>query len=140
MSSGSFAKTHGADWQKLHGMGDLNTCAACHTLVRCESCHGVALPHPDAWMNAHGGESLEDPRVCLTCHSEDFCARCHGLTMPHGEGFRKEHASVASSHEDATCLACHDVESCDGCHARHAHPGIPAATVALLRKKAGLDE
>ena len=39
-----------------------HTCAKCHDVnVWCEKCHGVAMPHPPAWPQIHGGYATADP-------------------------------------------------------------------------------
>lgn len=137
---GTFTKTHGPSWQQLHGMGDLNTCSACHTLIRCESCHGVTLPHPDSWLSNHGRASLQAGSRCLRCHSESFCVECHQVDMPHPSGFRARHSTFATGHDDPRCLTCHSAQTCGDCHSQHLHPGLAADKVQGLRGRAGLGE
>lgn len=140
LSSGTFAKTHGSEWRTLHGMGDLNTCGACHTVARCSSCHGTPLPHGFTWLDSHGEESTIGDAKCAQCHSVAYCDSCHGLDMPHPTGFRNEHRLVAQNMTDDTCISCHDQRACDRCHVLHTHPGLPTEKVAELRKKAGLSD
>lgn len=140
LNRGTFSKTHGAEWRTLHGMGDLNTCGACHTVARCESCHGTPLPHGYSWLNEHGAEYLQAPDPCARCHSQRFCDDCHGLQMPHPAGFRDTHRGEAANMADEDCLSCHARQSCDECHIAHAHPGLDAGRAAELRRRAGIND
>lgn len=139
VSTGSFGKTHGPDWQRMHGMGDLNTCAACHSATRCQSCHGTAIPHEPQWLNMHGTRAMAEDTSCLRCHTSAFCDRCHQFPMPHPDDFRQQHQTAARTMEDARCVKCHGVETCHGCHAKHTHPGLAPDRVKKLRDEAGLD-
>jgi len=137
LRSGSFALVHGPAWQSSHGAGDLSTCSACHTAARCESCHGIAVPHADRWLNEHGPAS----RVadCSQCHETRFCDECHKLPMPHPEGFLGAHSQDTGEAGTAACHYCHDEGSCEQCHASHTHPGLDQERIRRLRTKAGLD-
>lgn len=136
LRKGSFSKTHGTDWRRLHGMGNLQTCSACHTAARCRGCHGVSLPHEANWLNVHGPEVS---KRCAQCHdTSTFCVGCHGLRMPHPVGFRKGHSSIARKTGRKVCSRCHENSGCDACHTRHAHPGLDPTKAARLRKKAGI--
>lgn len=140
VTTGTFNKTHGPEWQSLHGMGDLNGCSSCHTATRCESCHETPIPHGPNWLNQHGEQSLSNPQVCTKCHSAAFCSDCHNAPMPHSTGFRSSHSATAKGLEDPSCHQCHAQQACDACHAAHIHPGLPAEKATALRKKAGIDE
>jgi hypothetical protein len=138
--SGAFAKTHGPSWSSLHGMGDLNTCSACHSVARCDSCHGTALPHTEQWLNRHGGESEAESARCEQCHSTQFCDDCHGMSIPHPRDFRATHGDQAKTLDAPACVLCHDLSSCETCHLRHIHPGLKPDQVKALRQRAGLDD
>lgn len=135
LRSGSFARTHGRDWKKMHGMGDLRLCGACHTAVRCTSCHGTPLPHALSWLNDHGAEST---RVnCSQCHARSFCDSCHRIRMPHPSDFIRRHPAEGRK-DSKRCYRCHAKEACDRCHTGHVHPGLTKERAQRLRKKAGL--
>lgn len=137
LRSGTFALIHGTEWQSSHGAGDLSTCAACHTAARCESCHGVSLPHPDGWLNEHG--PVLETSDCAQCHATQFCSDCHGMPMPHPAGFLGAHSGEVDVAGVEACHYCHDAGSCDACHHRHTHPGLDQERIRRLRSGAGLD-
>lgn len=121
-----WAKTHGANWRRLHGMGDLNTCSLCHPSGYCSDCHGMGVPHAGDFGATHGILAKEDRASCLGCHTEQaFCDSCHGIAMPHPIGFLPEHSEISEGLEDPVCLTCHTTANCNECHERHAHPGRP---------------
>lgn len=117
-----WSKTHGANWQQLHGMGELSTCSLCHRPEECESCHGMPLPHDSGFGATHGTRSMESIDRCLQCHTQAYCDSCHGLEMPHPDGFLAQHSSVAEGHDDPLCKRCHVMANCTECHTRHIHP------------------
>lgn len=116
--------THGQTWRYTHGMGDPDSCAACHSRGYCIKCHGMELPHPSAWGNTHGAVAAQAPLLCSPCHTSDLCATCHVTDMPHADGFLSAHSAEAAGVGRAACLTCHIEASCDACHARHIHPGL----------------
>lgn len=140
LRTGSFSRTHGPDWIELHGMGDLATCSACHTVARCESCHGVTIPHPLDWFSRHGAESVVAAARCDDCHSGEFCTDCHVVSMPHSTEYRPVHAAEASDYGNEACYTCHAKEACDRCHEGHTHPGLAPERVRDLRHRAGLGD
>lgn len=120
--------THGANWERTHGMGDLRTCSACHPQTYCGRCHRTEVPHPAAFRTRHGAGVAADPSLeadCFVCHRRDSCMGCHGVEMPHPDGYLKVHESDAKKRGESVCLRCHDERSCKQCHDRHVHPGIP---------------
>lgn len=119
-----WAKTHGENWQALHGMGDLATCTVCHEPEKCEGCHGMPLPHDSGFAATHGGLAAVSKEPCYACHTTAFCDSCHGMEMPHPGSFLPEHSSVAEGYEDPLCKRCHTVANCNECHIRHTHPGL----------------
>lgn len=121
--------THGPDWEKMHGMGDLNTCSTCHTSDMCGRCHGNSVPHANNFFASHGKEALSPQQNCVSCHEKTFCSNCHGIEMPHPAEYIKMHSSQASDTADKACLVCHSVRDCEGCHAAHVHPGGSIGTI-----------
>lgn len=127
--------THGSNWQKTHGMGDLRTCSACHQGSYCGRCHRTQVPHPSSFKTQHGAGILEDASLesdCLTCHQRSACDGCHGLDMPHPAGFLETHSKAVKQATDEVCYRCHDKASCKQCHGRHVHPGIPEKQLKKL--------
>jgi len=123
ISSGSWAVIHGANWETTHGMGDWDTCRACHDAAYCAGCHRMPLPHPADFLRTHSTPAQADLAACRTCHDARFCDDCHGVPMPHPAGFTPSHAGLVKSKGKTACLRCHKSEDCAACHAKHVHPG-----------------
>lgn len=122
--SSVFQTTHGKNWKKSHGAGDLNTCELCHEPAKCAKCHGVGVPHTKGFYQSHGSVALSDDEPCLTCHDQaDFCDACHKIEMPHPSNFTKAHTKIAEGDKDPACITCHAQSDCDSCHSAHVHPG-----------------
>ncbi len=122
ITSGIFAVTHGADWQKTHGMGNSATCVVCHTAATCEKCHGPGLPHDAKFISTHTTYATAPGAKCDGCHEKSFCDGCHGLQMPHSTEFKRKHATEAAA-DRALCDRCHSAADCTTCHVKHVHPG-----------------
>lgn len=132
--------THGRNWRAMHGMGNLNTCVACHQgSVFCRRCHQSEVPHPPSWLYQHGAEAKTLRKNCLVCHKPSMCKGCHGVEMPHPRTFLSAHPSIIKKQGQKTCNRCHVPESCSACHVRHIHPGIERERLEKLRREAGLD-
>ncbi len=65
---GPWQVTHGKDWEKTHGMGQMDSCSTCHPGDFCAKCHEVAVPTPGV-RGTHGELAIEDPESCQTCHT-----------------------------------------------------------------------
>lgn len=127
LANGPWQVTHGANWVKTHGMGDLDSCVACHPSDYCVRCHDVPIPHPVTFGAQHGQLALKNRSSCLQCHkSGTFCSSCHRYPMPHPSGFLQTHPRVAKTSENPDCLRCHTKAACNGCHIAHIHPGFLA--------------
>lgn len=135
----SWQVTHGRDWRKLHGAGNLKDCGVCHNPNFCTRCHGMILPHPDFWPNLHGPSAKPAPDKCFQCHSARLCDNCHQVKMPHPSSFLAEHAAVTRRLGEAKCFKCHLDQGCDKCHALHIHPGLSSDAAKRMRREAGLD-
>lgn len=123
-STGPWAVTHGPDWERTHGMGDMATCSACHAEDYCARCHGAGVPHTERFFMAHGRYALEQSASCSSCHrDETFCSDCHGMEMPHTTSFTRDHSDIVDADGDSACLKCHLEEDCTTCHVKHVHPG-----------------
>lgn len=121
---GAWAVTHGPDWQRTHGMGNLATCSACHADSLCAGCHGAGVPHGVNFLNDHGGVAQDPGADCTSCHQTQYCSDCHsGIEMPHPAEFIAQHSAIVERDGEAACLNCHSRPDCDGCHVAHVHPG-----------------
>lgn len=118
-----FLATHGANWQKTHGMGQMTSCSLCHKEADCGSCHGPGVPHGDDFMNTHAATSQQPGATCLTCHNDAFCNSCHLIEMPHPSAFIAGHSDIVKKDGDTSCMRCHVQSDCDTCHEKHVHPG-----------------
>lgn len=118
-----FLITHGQNWQKTHGMGQMDTCVACHTATDCTSCHGPGVPHGSNFQEEHSAISKQEGAQCLTCHAKSFCTSCHIVEMPHPKEFVSSHSQIVARDGDGSCMRCHVVSDCDTCHVKHVHPG-----------------
>jgi len=134
----SWSVTHGPEWKRLHGMGNLDTCRSCHDGDDCLRCHNTALPHPDFWAKLHSRHAKADLDGCYQCHHKAYCLSCHGTVMPHAEDFLKRHGRDVKDNGKELCQKCHLDSGCDNCHTRHIHPGIPGEKLKKLRRSAGL--
>lgn len=122
IKSGTFAVTHGADWRKTHGLGDMRTCVACHDSSKCDKCHGTGVPHSADFVIKHGEPATSADAKCLECHVRAFCSDCHGYEMPHPVEFRRGHARIVERDGEKRCERCHDPADCVRCHEDHVHP------------------
>jgi hypothetical protein len=78
--------SHTARWKDdTHGKYaalDRTTCAMCHNVEYCSSCHNELprshQPLPLFKAGAHATPAMLDQRTCLTCHTfQNTCAECH---------------------------------------------------------------
>lgn len=122
ITTGTFAITHGPQWEQTHGMGDSSTCAACHTAAACQTCHGAGVPHEPDFVRVHSEYAVDPEQLCVDCHDQRFCDDCHGLAMPHPNRFVRAHAQYAEEDEEL-CRRCHLEPDCTVCHETHIHPG-----------------
>lgn len=130
--------THGANWESAHGMGDLDTCKACHRPDYCVRCHQMAIPHAPTFKKTHGKFVAGDEALrtsCQVCHKGRVCDDCHGLPMPHPDGFLQAHSKSVTEDGSEVCDRCHATSSCDECHTRHAHPGLKPDYIEQLRDR-----
>lgn len=122
IKTGAFAVLHGPNWLRTHGMGDMDTCAACHTASKCAKCHGAGVPHSATFIVEHPDAARSATAKCTMCHKPKFCIDCHGYVMPHPAAFISGHSTIVKSNGAATCRKCHDQTDCQGCHVNHIHP------------------
>lgn len=140
---GTEPANHVADWLEIHGSaGILSTCSACHppeigaapppggwtSQLDCKSCHrDILMPHPESWLQEHGGVSQDKGRdTCTQCHAtKAYCLGCHRVPMPHPAGWVPDHPRYARA-DAATCMNCHKAENCNACHLAHRAGSPPA--------------
>ena len=73
----------------MAGKVEEDACFTCHPRSACETCHGLAMPHPESFLQTHPetvADSGED--ICRRCHSEKACQACHERHVH--PGVRKE--------------------------------------------------
>ncbi len=135
----SFAITHGKEWRKTHGMGNMANCSVCHTAAKCEKCHGVGLPHDKKFLEQHGAVRPDPAAKCSSCHDDRFCpglsrhsgcrtpASSPGITLQ-----RRGGPAISASGATPTRTA-------RECHVKHVHPGgaVDAADEARRRLRTG---
>lgn len=105
------------------------TCGGCHSQEKCDDCHGIRMPHSQAFKSyGHAriaAEYIWSGRldVCETCHYKDHneCANCHSGVFPsHAPSFQYEHPSASASqcvcHINDDLVANPDRSFCDLCH------------------------
>lgn len=138
LAAGPWQVTHGANWRKTHGMGDITVCSVCHPQTKCVTCHATPLPHGVDFGRTHGASAKSPDQKCAGCHDRKaFCTGCHGIDMPHGPTFLKDHAKIAKGRTDPVCVKCHYQDDCDTCHAKHTHPGTTKGTLKGALPKTG---
>jgi hypothetical protein len=112
-------------------------CSTCHTGQFCTNCHGMDMPHPEAFKEpkdpedatAHPAVSREMPDRCVQCHGKNeethFCDTCHHGTAVN---FAYDATKVwATQHPDAVAASgiasctdkCHTASFCEDCHTRN---------------------
>lgn len=117
--------THGAQWELTHGMGELDSCRACHPAGYCAKCH-FDQPHPSGWPTDHGRIARDTKSIqsaCLNCHIREYCDSCHLIEMPHPADWRPRHLEETQGKNDERCRRCHGAADCALCHELHTHPG-----------------
>ncbi len=122
-TTGSWSLTHGPDWERTHGMGEMSTCGACHVEGYCDRCHGPGIPHDERFYEQHGNTAGSEGAQCMSCHATAFCDACHGIQMPHPVEFTRQHSTQVEAEGEALCRGCHAQDDCIVCHEMHIHPG-----------------
>lgn len=95
------------------------TCGGCHSEESCDSCHGIRMPHSQAFIE---GEHARDAgfyrkKVCWNCHVKTECFGCHGdFDRSHPQDFLTTHKSLSREATCSTCHRNHEGPFCDRCH------------------------
>jgi hypothetical protein len=109
-------------------------CRGCHSMNTCIQCHGLELPHSDAFKNgSHARKALLEPQTCVKCHDiTTFCNGCHQFTVknglpasPHGtvSAFIEMHKKSGSANDESASCSCHTqggprAHLCADCHGK----------------------
>jgi hypothetical protein len=133
VNAGTFAVTHGPQWQTTHGMGEMGSCSACHEPAKCVGCHGAGVPHSGDFRTQHSTFSTAPNAQCATCHKQEFCDACHAYPMPHDHAFVLGHSATVEQDGDARCFRCHTENDCTTCHVRHVHPVTQEQMDSMLK-------
>lgn len=92
-------------------------CSGCHDQVSCDACHGIRMPHPQAFIDGeHARDAgFDKKRLCWRCHTQGQCGKCHQVSAKetgywgHGPGpeWKNSHGRVPPG-----------VQAGCGCHGR----------------------
>ncbi len=113
-------------WQEeLIPSSGVNSCYTCHSTSYCTNCHGLEIPHSEAFKKDHSDQGFAKPEVCGRCHARSaeeakgtgFCNACHHPTStPPGDKWATEHPKTIKKTGAAACYDCHDERQCSYCH------------------------
>jgi len=114
-------------------LGPVTTCRGCHSIGKCNECHGLELPHPPGWLGEgydHArAAAFERKTLCEHCHSKQFCAYCHKTDNfdTHGPNWKAEHGGNGDPARQEGCLSCHKPARnfCGICHERYRNVYAP---------------
>jgi nitrate/TMAO reductase-like tetraheme cytochrome c subunit len=115
-SAAQWARSHGETWT---ADGDL--CTMCHEQTYCDSCHGIAMPHPARWAQEHGERATAAPETCQKCHDggPDLCSMCHHTSYEPQKGtWVDQHRLEVRDEGSAYCFECHEPRYCSFCHTK----------------------
>lgn len=104
----------------------VTTCEGCHSMERCDACHGLRMPHPPDWVevgrHARAG-AFSRREKCKKCHERADCqTACHPTGAFPGDGHAAEwqmlHGADTSREALTQCRQCHSNPgfSCEACH------------------------
>lgn len=102
-------------------------CRTCHDeKTFCTGCHGVQMPHPGDWKQAHGKQmksKTADLDSCRRCHystlaGTNFCNDCHHSGADPKLPWVQQHFNKVRAQGAAPCFECHDPTFCARCHVR----------------------
>lgn len=125
-----------------HGEVDAS-CATCHTVEFCATCHVNAASQPRiavlgshprgrgavaahappghdaaAFLTTHGASATTAGASCGTCHTQESCVDCHRENAPAGHtvAFTDWQHGPAADAATTTCATCHVRNDCLSCH------------------------
>lgn len=118
----------------------VNTCYTCHAKQFCTGCHGVEMPHPEAFVSEHGDAGRADPTVCAKCHARseaeaegtNFCNACHHPQGTPELPWIEQHFNAVKTDGANGCFECHNPRYCSACHVSG-----PEAAARFLQQEAG---
>jgi len=99
-------------------------CLTCHQQETCDSCHGLAMPHDQAFTEqTHPLVYFDDPQVCANCHQQpadraDSCDSCHHREGPPDTPWVEFHPTAVKDLGAGTCFQCHSDQTCRTCHTK----------------------
>jgi hypothetical protein len=105
-------------------------CATCHIKSKfCDSCHGMAIPHPDEFKTKSHPEVVKTAAAkCVMCHGDNnvtwFCDNCHhgskvAWTFDAKVPWKNQHATAVTKNGIDKCfVTCHDQQFCLDCHTK----------------------
>lgn len=98
----------------------LPTCGGCHDQSTCDACHGLRMPHSEAFIaGEHAPLAAFDRKtLCWRCHVSTDCGRCHGDFGSHGPDFKRRHREASWDSACNTCHVRHEGSFCARCHAK----------------------
>lgn len=99
-------------------LSPVTECGGCHDQASCDECHGIRMPHPQAFLDGEHARvaGFDKKRECWSCHVLGDCGKCH-QTKPesvgywgHGDGpiWKYQHGRLTPPGTQAGC----------GCHGR----------------------
>ena len=105
----------------LQRVGAVDSCATCHQQAFCTECHGVEIPHPADFVEAHPAVAEEARDSCAQCHLQDEagmdeCNECHHQTGDPSVEWLPQHNAVVARDGAQPCFECHDPTFCAACH------------------------
>lgn len=103
----------------------VDSCDVCHgpggvSAAFCQNCHGIEMPHPDAFKKNHVS-GRNTPGVCANCHQQaELCSDCHHKGAVNGTPWQKQHPATVAADGAAGCFeTCHqDKQFCVDCHTK----------------------
>ncbi len=128
--------------EKLPKVETIFYCETCHKRTFCTDCHGMEMPHPEAFKEpkspedpaGHPAISKQQPAKCVMCHGANekthFCDDCHhGSAVkwefdPASPWTAQQHPQAVAKSGIESCTKCHDKKFCVDCHtSRKVVPG-----------------
>jgi hypothetical protein len=125
------ANESGEKKEELKPLDEVNTCLTCHKEEFCSACHGIQMPHPEAFAKDHAKQAAAAPATCGKCHARTaaeakslgYCNACHHPDSTPGVPWITQHENSVKTGTANKCYTCHKEEQCSKCHVRGAITG-----------------
>jgi nitrate/TMAO reductase-like tetraheme cytochrome c subunit len=109
----------------LAALKAIDSCDVCHgpggtNAKFCKGCHGMEMPHPDAFKKNHVS-GRKTPQLCANCHTfKEVCSDCHHVDAVNGVPWQKQHPKAVAAKGTAPCFEkCHENKQfCVDCHTK----------------------